>query len=82
MTGVEPATLCLASIRSSQLSYTRIPELFLPHPAAVVNFRDRPMDGFSSTLHGMAPAGGDYRSLLASRGVFPCRGVGPAAVPS
>ena len=24
VTGVEPATLCLASIRSSQLSYTRI----------------------------------------------------------
>ena len=24
VTGVEPATLCLASIRSSQLSYTRV----------------------------------------------------------
>ena len=24
MTGIEPATLCLASTRSSQLSYTRI----------------------------------------------------------
>ena len=82
MTGVEPATLCLASIRSSQLSYTRIPELLLPHPASVVNFRDRLMDGFPPALHVTAPADGDYRSLLANRGVFPCRGVGPAAVPS
>lgn len=29
VTGVEPATLCLASIRSSQLSYTRTRSLLL-----------------------------------------------------
>ena len=35
--GVEPTTLCLASIRSSQLSYTR-DEIFLPEPRQFVNF--------------------------------------------
>ena len=35
--GVEPTTLCLASIRSSQLSYTR-DEIFLPEPGQFVNF--------------------------------------------
>ena len=40
VTGVEPATLCLASIRSSQLSYTRILQVFLHHPPVLVNLGD------------------------------------------
>ena len=38
VTGVEPATLCLASIRSSQLSYTRVLQGFLHHPLILVNY--------------------------------------------
>ncbi len=35
--GVEPTTLCLASIRSSQLSYTRISVSFLLQTSVFVN---------------------------------------------
>ena len=44
--GVEPTTLCLASIRSSQLSYTRM-FIFLPDGRRFVNFRDHGPTAFN-----------------------------------
>ena len=58
VTGVEPATLCLASIRSSQLSYTRIATNRLAKLRGQVKETKR----LSDVLHMSAPAAARLRS--------------------